>query len=433
MSCVRLRRFVAGAWALGFLCAGPPASASPQDLFGFGPQASAMGGTGAALGTGFEAVHANPARLAASHEHTFALGFQAARFSLHANGPNAPGAMHEESMRGLLVGGTIPIPFGGLLKERVTLGTGFYTPPDVIVRARLLHPERPQFSLLGPRAQSLALQAGLGVDVGYGLRVGAGFSALAAIVGSVDVKTQENGQVGTLIEDQLVTTYAPIVGASYELGGGFHAGLTYRGSVEARLAVVIHVDDLGSLVVPELNIAGIAQYDPSQLQAEVGYDAGGLRAAFGVTFKRWSAYPGALEPTVICPPEEGGCGALVPTPAGFRDTWLPRFGVDVPVEAATAITLHFRAGAFYEPSPAPSQASEGNDFDNDRLALTLGYGLALDDPLPPITLDFVAQRHLLLAREHVKSAEVAATNAGAPKVTSGGSITMATLVLGARF
>lgn len=433
MACVRLRRLVAGAWALGFLCAGAEASASPQDLFGFGPQSSAMGGTGAALGAGFDAVHANPARLAASHEDTFSLGFQAARFSLHADGPNAKGAMHEESMRGLIMGGTIAIPFGGVLEERVTLGTAFFTPPDVIVRARLLHPERPQFSLLGPRSQSLALQAGIGVDVGYGLRIGAGFSALAAIVGSVEVGTQENGQVGTLIEDQLVTTYAPIVGAAYGLGRGFHVGLTYRGRVEGRLAVTIHVNDLGSLVVPELNIAGIAQYDPSQLQAEVGYDAGGVRLATGFTFKRWSAYPGALEPTVTCPESEVECAALVPSPAGFRDTWVPRFGVDFPLRATSAASLHFRGGAFYEPSPAPEQAQEGNDFDNDRLALTLGYGIALEDPLPPITLDLVFQRHFLLPREHVKASDVAEGNAGWPRVKTSGSITMAALVLGARF
>lgn len=431
MAC--LRRLVAGAWALAFLFSGKGASASPQDLFGFGPQASAMGGTGAAMGRGFEAVHANPALLAASHRQSLALGFQAAHFSLHANGPNAPGRMYAEGMQGAIIGGTIPIPFGGILERRVTLGTGFFTPADIVVRGTLLHPEKPHFGVLADRAQSVALQAGIGVDVGYGLRVGAGFSALAGIVGSVHVGTQANGQVGTIIEDQLVTTYAPVLGAAYELGQGFHIGATYRGTLEGRLDVVIHVNDLGSLVVPPLNIAGIAQYDPAQLQAEIGREIGDFRYAAGFTFKRWSAYPGPLEPTVRCKDDEPDCAALVPPPVGYHDTWVPRAGVDWQLRATRHVTLHFRGGAFYEPSPVPEQREESNDLDNDRLAMTLGYGLELSDPLPELTLDFAFQRHFLLSRVHVKNENVTDDNPGSKSLRAGGAVTFAALVLGGRF
>ena len=37
-------------------------------------------------------------------------------------------------------------------------------------------------------------------------------------------------------------------------------------------------------------------------------------------------------------------------------------------------------------------------FDADRLAITLGYGVALRDPLPPITLDLFGQAHALMPR-----------------------------------
>lgn len=427
------RRLVAGAWALAFLSCVRGASASPQDLFGFGPHSSSMGGTGAAIGTGFEAVHTNPALLSRSHRQSLALGFQAAHFSLHADGPSAPGAMYAEGMQGAIIGGTIPIPFGGVLENRVTLGTGFFTPADIVVRGTLLHPEKPHFALLTDRAQSVALQAGLGIDAGRGLRVGAGFAALAGIVGTVHVGTQANGQVGTIIEDQLVTTYAPVLGAAYELGDGWQAGATYRGILEGRLSVVIHVNDLGSLVVPPLNIAGIAQYDPWQVQAEVGRVTGHVRYAAGVTFKRWSAYPGPLEATVTCPPDEPDCRALVPPPVHYRDTWVPRAGVDVRLPAATGVTLHFRGGAFYETSPVPEQTHASNDFDNDRLALTAGYGLELSDPWPALSLDLTFQRHFLLSRTHTKAGDVTEDNAGYPQVTTGGSVTFAALVLGAQF
>lgn len=433
MACTRLLRAVAGAWAFAFLLFANSATASPQDLFGLGPQVSAMGGTGAAVGAGFETVFANPALLSASRDRCLTLGFQAARFSLHAEGPNAPGPVHAEPLRGVIIGATVPLPFAGILEHRLTLGTAFFTPSDVVVRANLLHAERPKFPLLSDRSQSVAVQAGLGLDVGYGLRVGAGFSALAGIVGTVEVATAANGQVGTVIEDQLVATYAPILGASYELGEGFVVGITYRGVLEGRLGVTIQVDDLGSLVVPPLNIAGIAQYDPEQIQAEVARKAGDLRIAAGLTLKRWSSYPGAIEPTVLCPPELSDCEALVPPAVHYRDTVVPRLGMAWRLLAAKGVGLQFRGGAFYEPSPVPEQAGEPNDLDNDRLALTFGYGIELDEPMPRLNLDFVFQRHFLLSRTHSKRADIPQAHPGSPYVKTGGAITMAGLMAGARF
>lgn len=412
---------------------GGTVSASPQDLFGFGPQSSAMGGTGAAIGSGFETVHGNPALLSASRERELHLGFQTAHFSLRLRGPSGSEAFPAEALRGVLIGTTLPIPFGGVLQDRVTLGAGFFTPTDVIVRGTILQPERPHFPLLPDRAQSVAIQAGVGVDIGQGLRIGAGFEALAGIVGTVEVGTQASGQVGTLIDDQLIATYAPTFGASYELGQGFRVGATYRGELEGRLDVTIHVRDLGSLTVPPLNIAGIAHYDPEQVQVEVGHVTENFRAGIGFTFKRWAAYPGAVEPTVLCPEERPDCGAYVPPRLPFRNTFTPRLGVAWRHSARPFVHLHFRGGAFFETSPLAEQRHEPNLFDNDRLALTLGYGLELDEPLPRFRIDLAVQRHLLLSREHRKSEDVSEDNLGFPHVTTSGAVTMAALVVGVGF
>lgn len=431
----RLRQgFVKGAWALAiWLLSIETSLASPQDLFGFGPESMSMGGTGAAMSSGFGAVHANPALLSKTRELSLTLGLQAARFSLFAESPREALPLYSEPLKGVIIGAAVPIPFGGALEDRVSLGAGFFTPTDVIVRARLLNPERPEFSLLADRAQSVAIQAGFGADVGYGLRLGAGFTALAGIVGSVHVATQASGQIGTQIENQLIATYAPTLGAASALPEDFHLGLTYRGKLEGPLEVVIHVHDLGSLVVPPLNIAGMAQYDPEQLQAELGRKIGKLTVATGITWKRWSRYRGALEPTVICPDELPDCGALLPEEAGFRDTWAPRLGIAYEVPINESALARFRGGAFYEMSPAPEQRGEANDFDNDRLALTFGYGLSLSGPWPPIDLDIVFQRHFLIARTHEKAASVDSSRPGSPSVRAGGAITMAALMTGVRF
>ena len=55
--------------------------------------------------------------------------------------------------------------------------------------------------------------------------------------------------------------------------------------------------------------------------------------------------------------------------------WDPRPGV----------TVHLRGGAFFEPSPAPAQTGTANRYDNARVALSLGYGLALAAPFPRVS------------------------------------------------
>ncbi|WP_437538627.1 hypothetical protein WME79_21860 [Sorangium sp. So ce726] len=392
------------------LAQGGAAQASPEDVLGFGARSSAMGATGAAAAEGYEAVHANPALLSLSRERRLTLGLTGAIFDLRAGDLRLSYA----PLRGSVIGATVPIPFGGALADRVTIGLGFFAPFDVVVRGRILYPETPQFPL-ADRTQSVAVQAALGARVGRGVRVGAGFAALAALSGAVTVATDASGRVGTLVEDTLVASYGPILGASYDVGA-YRVGATFRGELVGRFNVVIHAEDLGGIAVPPLHIAGIAQYDPAQIALEVARVKGPWKVAIGATYKRWSDYPGALEATVRCPevdpetgePFAGSCAAPVPADPGYSDTVVPRAGVERSLALARGATAHARAGAFFEPSPAPEQTGASNVYDNARVALSIGYGLALSAPLPRLTLDLFGQVQLLLPRAHRKREEGAA-------------------------
>ncbi|KYG04117.1 hypothetical protein BE21_48385, partial [Sorangium cellulosum] len=278
------------------------ARASPEDVLGFGARASAMGATGAAVAEGYEAVYANPALLSLSRERRLTLGLEGAIFDLRAGGRR----LSYPPLRGSLIGATVPIPFGGALADRVTIGLGFFAPFDVVVRGRILYPETPQFPV-ADRTQSVAAQAALGASLGRGVRVGAGFAALAALSGSVTVATDASGRVGTLVEDTLVASYGPILGASYDIGA-YRVGATFRGELAGRFDVVIRAEDLGGIAVPPLHIAGIAQYDPAQVALEVARVKGPWKVAIGATYKRWSAYPGPAEATVRCPDVDPATG-----------------------------------------------------------------------------------------------------------------------------
>lgn len=409
------------------------AEASPAEQFGFGPRSQAMVGVGTAVGRGVDTTYTNPALLSAVHRSEFSFGWQTTRFVLHADGPNAPGELSEESVSGTTIGVVLPVPFGGFLEDRVSLGLGVFTPSTLIARARLLYPERAQFPLITDRAQTLNFNAGAGVDLGYGLRVGAGALALAELVGTVVVRTDSTGRVGTAVDDQLVATYAPVLGASYDFAPGLSAGLVYRGVLEGDFDVVVKVFDLGSLTVPDLNITGVAQYDPMQLQAEIGYQTPPWTLALAATYKRWSAFDGWQRPTVKCPASQPACAALRPVPVEFHDTIVPRVAAAYAFELSPDAKAELRAGYAFEPTPLGEQTAESNYFDNHRHLLGIGYGVELAEPLPPIRVDVVYQHQLLMPRSHSKSSSVPADNPGAPSVDTGGQLMTAGVSVGVKF
>ncbi len=412
---------------LGALARADEAHASPQDLFGYGPRTSALAGATAALADGFEAVWASPALLSQERRPALALGLLSAQFHLAKDGVRQPAS----PLVGTFIGGTLPLPFQGVLRDRVGLGVGFFTPSSLVVRGRILYPEQPVWPL-AERAQSVAVQAGLGVHVWDGLRIGAGFSALAALSGAVFVAQDASGRIGTVVENSLVASYAPIASATYERWG-YRVGLTYRGELAAPFRVVIQVNDLADLTVPPLGISGVAQYDPHQLALELARYAGETRVAVGATWRNWSSYPGPASATVECPtvdpdtggPFEGACAPLVPKPPGYHDTVSARVALEharTLGAGSRRVELAVRAGYAWEPTPVPKQTDERNTWDADRSVFSAGVGSALVPPLPGLRVDLFAQLHVLHERTQEKAADVPESNAGAPRVTTGGLV-----------
>jgi hypothetical protein len=397
--------------------AATPASASPEDIFGYGGRTSAMGATGTAFAGGYESAWHNPALASAVRVPKLTLGYTGGLLRLDATGPGLPGRTSNTPIKGTIIGAEVPIPLGGRFANRLGVALAFYEPTDVVVRGRVLYPEKTQFPMLDNRAQSVTIRAGLGADIGYGIRLGVGFAALAEVVGTVVAATDATGRVGTRVEDQLVATYAPIFGATYDLPLGrretWRVGLTYRGTLDARFAIVIDGTKLSSLQIPLFNISGLAQYDPAQAAIEIARQEDLNTLALQFVYKHWSAFPGVLESTVVC--TEGGAGAcgLVPPKIDWQDTFVVRIGTDQGFKVARGATLHARGGGFFETTPLPSElpTSEAYDrgtkavgnvptryFDSNRVAVTFGTGLAMSKPLPPISLDLYAQLHILLPR-----------------------------------
>lgn len=167
--------------------------------------------------------------------------------------------------------------------------------------------------------------------------------------------------------------------------------------------------------------------------------------ALQVVYKRWGAFPGVLESTVVC--NDGGAGAcgLTPPKIDWHDTFVVRVGADQGFAMRRGAVLHARGGAFFESTPLPNEVpgSDAYDrnvkgvvtvptryFDSDRIVLTAGAGLALSRPLPPVDLDIFAQHHVLLPRT------VSSVDAGGGVLSRGessGHVTVVGMTAGVRF
>lgn len=434
---------------LATLLVATSAAASPEDIFGYGPRSGAMGGVGVASSDDYEAAYTNPALISRIRLKTLMIGYQSAVFDLHAQGPGLPGRLPYDPATGILIGIGLPVPLGGVLAHRIGLAIDFYTPSAIIVRGRILYPETPQFLVLPDRTQSLAIRAGLGLDLGYGFRAGGGFAALAQLEGSVVVATDSTGHVGSKVEDQLIAVYAPSAGLTYDLpvlpDRPLRVGVSYRGELAARFSVEIDATKLSTLNIPVLNIAGLAQYDPAEVAFEAAYDTKPFTVAVGATYKNWSHYPGLLEPTISCPSSMPMCGALVPPTVPFHDTVVPRAGVERTLPLGSSARLHLRAGYAFEPTPTPGStpSSQAYDttahrlilvptryFDASRNVVTIGTGIEI----PPFSIDWFAQLHVLMPRTITltpAAGETMGTSTSEAQV--GGTVVMTGLTGGVKF
>ncbi len=347
-----------------------------------------MGGLGATFVADFAATHANPAGLSRSRDVGFTLGFMGAVYGLSMSNAGVQTPVSIDRARATVIGLTLPLPFAGPLRNRIAIGLGFYTPTDVVVRGRILSYDVPQFLVLADRTQSVALQIGAGIDLGYGFRVGGGFGALAAIVGTVLISTDATGRAGSRVDNQLVAAFGPIVGASWDRGP-FRVGAVFRGELVGNFVVDITTRDLG-INLPVLHIAGIAQYDPWQVAAEVAFVRDGWTLAAGATFKRWSNYPGPREATTT--------GSVPPPAPNFRDTVVGRAGVERRWEIAGS-SIAVRGGYFFEPTPVPDPRPNAFFMDNHRHVFTLGLGVSGRVARTTAAVDVYSQLHVLHPRD----------------------------------
>ena len=348
----------------------PTAAASEPELYGPGTRAPALGGTGISYGDDFEATYENPAGLVFGHTRRLVVGFAAGRTSLAIDGQP-----HSASdTNGLFLGAQLPLPLGGVMEGRLTLGLLMYLPTNVVNRAQNPFSDVPALSLLDNRTQTVSVTIGAGARISRSLSLGVGVLALAALVGSIDLQADAAGHFTAQSNEQLTASYAPIAGVRFDPAARWHLGASFRGAslsryditVRSDLAALLH----GVLALPTLHLGGVSQYDPLEAGAEVSFSPSPRwLIALGLTYARWSAMPPPVDPVTPTPD-------FAPRPGmpDFRDVAIPRAGVEWQ-RAEGALRTTLRAGYFFAPSPARDDPQH-SQLDAHRHVF--GGGLAID-------------------------------------------------------
>ena len=377
---------------------------------------------------GYEAAFENPAQLATITQPDLELGYGATRFSLELT-PQALSAPADGSGSSLL-GFALPLHFGA---QSLVFGFAADSPSNRIASAALPYAEQPQFPLLVQRSEATDFDLSVGLQPLQFLALGAGVRGLASLGGTVSVLRNPDGTSSSSVADTLKPVLAPLFGVTAFLGQRDAFALVFRGALRADFDVEVAAVDLGATTLPELHIAGVAHYDPLTLYGEFRHDFGPVSLLAGISYQRWSDFPGLLGQTVQCPSDRPNCGAL-PAPAlVLKDTWTPHLSAVWAFPLTRDATGTLRVGYSYEPSPAPNQTDVSNTFDTARHAFGVGYGVALAAPLVPVHTDLACRLDELVPRTQRKNSGVPSDNPGFPAITASGFVENCMLTLGVRF
>ncbi len=392
-----------------------PATASVVDLFGYGARGAGMAGAVVSHPRGHSAVYYNPAALAFERHASFSLGFGRGDFLLEINGQD----VDTQEIPALVLGFGAPIPLGGVLERRLTLGLGFVLPQTSVIIADLPRPGTEDFVLVSNRSQTVSIQGALGIRATDWLSFGAGFIALAELRGAIDVAPNDEGRIGSSVQDEVVADYAPVLGMLIKPTPWLSAAVAFHGESVANFSIPVSADlgDQFTLPIPVLNLTGVAQYDPRQVSAEVSWmPTETLQIAAGATWKQWSRFPSPIEYTAV--PDD----FPAQPPPGFSDTITPRLGVEW-AHTSGQWRIEPRGGIAFEPTPVPQQTGNENYLDNNRIISALGLGVIWEQ----LSFDVALQWHHMPQRTSTKDPEaltdeLMVDNPGVPSISHQGNI-----------
>ena len=365
------------------------ALASPAEMFGFGARSPGMAGAGVATADDLESVYVNPAGLGYVEGRYVHFSTLAGDFDL--DGVDRP----VDTAFGVGAGVAMNLPLRGRWQDRIGLAIAGYFPNKIITRVRTPPAGVPFYALLESRTQTIGVHVGVGVRITDSVSVGAGLLALGALQGNIDIITDTAGRIAAVSRVGLGSHIAPLLGVQWKKAPTLDLGLVWRAASVSRFEIDV-TNQLGDEIpvpLPEIQLAGVAQYDPMILAAEATWK---VRTSLSLTghlaWHRWSAFPTPSQNPVTAGPN-------VPSP-DFTDTVVPRVAIEWATPIRTSDVATVRAGYSFVMSPAPDTDADHSLIDNHRHVVSAGAGWSLPTLAIPLRIDAWIQLHKLASRSN---------------------------------
>ena len=366
--------------ALVAACALAPSLAranTPEDTLGLGARAIGLGGAGTATSDDFSGVYYNPASLGFCNNRGFSVALSHLSYGLDLEAqPDDPALEAPRDMTRMYIGFCTDLPYG--LAFGMAFGTGFESP--MTLDQTTLAPT-PQFATYGEPLEQLTILLGLAWRIFDELAIGIGASVLinSFLVVDAAIPVADDEEVFAALHWELAPTIAPYVGARWSPTPELDFGIAYRGALFHDLEgnALVDVTLAGVLLEVDLLLESAGWYSPQQVA--IGGAVAPIPAltiAADVTWYHHAIHPG---PFVIASPANPDdpmsvAAALMYAPRedlGFRDTWVPRIGVEYRV-AEPEIAV--RGGYSFRDALVAHPSGRANLLDGPVHTVVLGAG-----------------------------------------------------------
>jgi len=362
-----------------------------------------MGGAATAAAESYESCYYNPAAMARMRGGgpQAGIGVLVYRPFLKINGKDSPA----NRTRVLYdVGVASPIPLGWDMWDMLFVGINVVIPGTTIYSVNARPMEDAHFPFLEDRNRRLVLNVAAALRVWKNVSIGAGFSMLPNVYGSLGVD-----KPSTYVD--VVMKLSPNVGILVEPIPEMTIGITWRGANRSFLS--LKSDDVNLLV---------EAYDysmPHEIAIGVAGQAGPVLLSGDFTYyfyRQFRQSTATAEGSEFMDP-------------GFSDSMAVRIGAEYRVVRY----IELRAGFSWVQSPVPAQEGVTNLLDGDRYTGSIGIGFdAAGVGGPPIQLDAHIAWSYMVANEDEKLM-MDPDNPGYPSIRGSGSILNAGLTAKVEF
>lgn len=346
------------------------AQAGIAETYGASSMIVGRAGAGAADAPSPDAALLNPALLSLAERIDFAFGINVAKDALRINDKDAdPG-----TYIGYNIGVAARVPLGSF-DDRLFVGLKLHLPQEGLYDLQTALPDQPRILFHDAHVRHFDLAFGLSLRLWRSLAIGAGFTLLPDVDGTVSIDFR-NGSDAHATDVSVGYNFAPALGLYASPLPGLHLGFSWRGAHRTSLNIPVDVvvsDQIGAI---HTAVTGVAFGEPDRFLFGLSYDFSALaanpltrftaRAEFGYEHYREDV---ASVSSVTLYDDDGKVLDVSETRAfQFEDSWHIAASLDWrPLDILT-----LTAGYAWQTTPVPAQRDVLNILDASRHTLSFG-------------------------------------------------------------